>query len=301
MRFKFFVITLFVGVIGYSALWFSAAGRLEDDLKAAKGPITDGGFRLDWDTLNIEGYPYRLEVHANGVQLRSKRRDVDIKARHLVAITHLWTPGHWVFDLQDVAASLPFLGRISDDTVIASLRKQSSGHSGIYIGGGEKTALKWNGIAVGLSWSLSLGLPATNNQSQQGGLYEDTKLLFVSKIGSSSRIFEAAGNVSAALPNNWTKESLAKWRDAGGLISFDRLSYSAGKDALSGNGSLSLDETLRPLGTVSLKGEAAGDLQALLVDLGFAEPEGNEATLMLQNGNLTIDGISVTRLRPVHR
>jgi hypothetical protein len=133
-------------------------------------------------------------------------------------------------------------------------------------------------------------------------------------LGVSASLF-------GSLPPGPPAQALAAWRDAGGIVEIGQLDLNWGPLAMSGNGTVALDEKMRPLGagTAVIHGwEAAldrlvqtGHVQArqasiarvVLTALSKPSPAGTEVTVPLtaQDGRLSVGPVPIMPLAPVLR
>ncbi len=122
-------------------------------------------------------------------------------------------------------------------------------------------------------------------------------------------------------PGAWpaTRTRLARWRDAGGTLDIERFSLHMGASVLEIEGTLSIDERMRPLGAFTLRVERPRPLLDALVLHGIVSlPEARAITrriaareretgargrvelpLTIEEGRIVIDGVPVGRLGPL--
>jgi hypothetical protein len=125
--------------------------------------------------------------------------------------------------------------------------------------------------------------------------------------------------VFGSLPAGPPGPALASWRDAGGIVEVSRLELAWGPLGLSGNGTVALDEQMRPLGagTAVIHGwdealerlvqaglvqpRQASIARVVLTAMSKPSPAGAEVTVPLtaQDGRLSVGPVPVTRLPPV--
>lgn len=140
-------------------------------------------------------------------------------------------------------------------------------------------------------------------------------------LGPRVELFLVEGRVEGPLPAEASRQSLALWRDAGGLLDIHRLKLRWGPLQLEAEGRLALDRELRPTGelTSNLRGgsdlvehlaarkmiaeRAAGALKlaifALSRNAGDGGPPVVELPVSLKDGLLYLGPVALFRLRPV--
>jgi hypothetical protein len=124
-----------------------------------------------------------------------------------------------------------------------------------------------------------------------------------------------------AIPPGPPQQALAAWRDEGGIVEIGKLDLKWGPLGANGNGTVTLDESMRPLGagTAVIHGweetldrlVAAGTVQArqasiarvVLSALSKPSADGSEVTVPVtaQNGRLSVGPVPVMGLAPVLR
>lgn len=87
----------------------------------------------------------------------------------------------------------------------------------------------------------------------------------------------AAGRLEGPPPRGLDAASLGAWRDAGGAVDLDLAALAWGPLKLSGSGSFSLDDQLRPLAAASTEVQGTAETLQALADAGLMKP--NDATL----------------------
>jgi hypothetical protein len=142
-------------------------------------------------------------------------------------------------------------------------------------------------------------------------LYEEKLLDFKIVLNGSKGNLEAIGSLTGPAIFNWNKQELSAWRDAGGLLEFNALNFALGGAKLEGNGSLTLDNDLRLLGSVgfqtrrNLTEQHFARLNRLLEANKIKNYQITEAALRLplgltfQNGQLAIGNQTLRKIGPV--
>jgi hypothetical protein len=140
-------------------------------------------------------------------------------------------------------------------------------------------------------------------------------------LGRELARFDAEGEIQGPLPGGRLKEALTRWRDAGGVLELTRVDMRWGPLDLSGDGTLALDDQMRPLAasTVTLRGldqtldrlvdeklvpPREGGLAKAMVGALARPPEGGgppevKVPLTLQDGFLFLGPVRLMKLPPI--
>jgi len=300
-RFRVLMIGFVVAVIGYSVLWAAVVRTLSADLDVLIDSGTLGPFlQIEAGGVAVEGFPYRITVVLDDARISDTRGEMVMNAKRVEAITHLWTPGHWVLRASDVSMDLPVIGRLEEAEIAASYKRRREGHAGIYIGSsvpGDTVAARIPGLT---DWSLSIGLPASDSQVE-GGLYADVGAFVETRLHIAGSKAEAKGRLFAAPLLGTDTAALQAWRDAGGLLEFETLKVTHGGGSITGNASVGLDGDMMPLGSIALTSTTPAGLDPLLKAMGLPAAQASSAAIILQNGRAVMDGQTLGRLRPITR
>ena len=316
LPFRPLLIILAVAVIGYSALWYTVAFRLEKDMAAHLSAWRDQGLKVDYDTLDVGGFPYRLEMTLTKPRVSTRSGGLSVRAGNLQVISHLWTPRLWVFLANDAS------GKLAGDAVIWS---SATLRGSLRLRKDDRLDLRFEPVAdspVSLDRAPGTGRPVRLNdvflallthprtEIPRDALFEAPLIDIRLRARAENGLLDFTGQVTGTGISDWTEKTLGRWRDSGGLFTVTALDLMAGGTRFRGEGSLSLDEGFRPLGAFNGSLVQDGRLSRDLAGLGL-EPAtgdgdirtdtGNETSLMLQMGVLSVDGIPVSRLPPVVR
>jgi hypothetical protein len=107
-------------------------------------------------------------------------------------------------------------------------------------------------------------------------------------LGPQIDRIELTGRVEGPPPRGFDAAALSAWRDAGGAIDLDSVTLAWGPLKLTGNGSLSLDESLRPLAAASTEIQGAPEALQALAEAGLMKT--NDAQLAALGMALLADG-----------
>jgi Uncharacterized protein conserved in bacteria (DUF2125) len=300
---------MFVALLVYSGLWYTAAFDAEKRVTATFSQWRDQGLRVEHGKIEHGGYPYRITVTVHDLTLESRSEGVTFSADNLLLVSHLWTPGHWIAEAREVQSSLADGAvRFTDGYLHGSYKIHDNGKTLIIINSGALddftlTTLLGQPAPMLTGWELALWL-ADPKETGDGGLYGTRFLNFKLTGKTASEQLALIGGISGPKITDWSKPELANWRDQGGLLELDTLDYIVGNGRIKGNASLTLDDKFRPLGSLSLVQTGSANLSHMLIGLGLkpdstAVPQPGPASLMLQNGFLSVNSSNTAKLVPV--
>jgi len=302
---------LVLAVLVYSGLWHTTAFQAEKQAATTLAGWRDLGLRIEHGKIKLSGFPYRMVLTIDGISLRTREAGLDFGADSVMLVSHLWTPGHWVAEARNVKAL--FAGgalEATDGYMRSSYRRMKDGGARIVVDSlstEDFSLVAAPGLQPGVSlenWELYLRNNPTTGANGDG-LYENRFLDFKLTFETKTQRFDTEGGIMGPPVTDWTKASIGSWRDAGGLLELDKISLSGDGGALTGNASLTLDETFRLLGSASLQVSEKDALGALLGVFGrqtTSVPAGTVAeqvSVMMQMGTLTINGEPIISLMPV--
>ena len=249
----------FLIILGYSSLWFTVAFEFEDQAAEELSTLRNIGMHVSYDDISLGGFPYRIALKISDLEITDPNKGYQYSSVSTEIVTHLWTPQHYVLQAEEVEASL-FNGKLKlkDDYARASYRHTDDDK--IIIAADSYTnddisILKAPNLlqTTGLNeWQVFLRMHKTP-LAPASSLYEDRFVDFKIVLGGSKGNIEAIGGVSGKPVYSWNKTNLSEWRDSGGLLTLDAINFSLGGAKLEGNGSLTLDEKLKLLGSLGFK------------------------------------------------
>jgi hypothetical protein len=323
-------IILILGVGGYSAFWWIAAGRIRDGATQWAASMRAQGVAASWQTLNVDGYPFSFRIGLTGARIAGTAPNL---AGELTAPRLTATVG--ITDLHTAALAAPEGLNLSGEGV-ASLK------AGVAVGtvaaGAEGGATIWlrltevTGSAAALPYppaaaktaQLWLDLPATLPKADTDrNIAIAIDLAGLSVPGAppalGGTIDDAAIGltVMGPIPPGTPRQAATGWRDAGGTVELDHLHLGWGGLDLDAKGTLALDRDLQPEGILSgslggydkllaalvsagqVKGSDASRIRLVLGLLAKPGPDGKPrlaAALTLQNGTLSMGPINFGRM-----
>lgn len=335
MRFGLLLIGLILGAVLWGAFWFELADRAEDGIETKFESIAKRGVATGYRNLQIEGFPYRIEMLMDDLRLADESGNpaMSLDIEKSVILTHPWTPGHYVLKAEQV--SLKFSRMVVRAPVVrASLVDDDQGRRiDIDFGPVSIDFPATGGIALRAArLQLHLLLPDRENRDPDAdGLYgperADLALQFSRltlgpftssapspEIGS----LELRAELHGAIPLPLSADSFALWRDNGGLIELRSLKAQWDRYLIEGDGSLSLDEILRPLGALTVRTNGGAALLGWLEDRDLIRRDSEaaaralvaamtadagdgpiEAPLAIQEGEILIGALPLSAVTPL--
>jgi hypothetical protein len=120
-RFFWFAVAILLAGGLYTAGWFYAAERLEEQVNANVAALNTGGRRASCENVEARGYPFRIGVFCRSVMFEDARGGVAFRARQLRSAAQVYAPYHIIGEL-DGPATLEAPGLNALDLEWASLR-----------------------------------------------------------------------------------------------------------------------------------------------------------------------------------
>lgn len=290
--------------LGYTALWYTVAFRTQKAITATLSAWLDEGMSVRHGDIALSGFPYRIVIDIENLQVATRRAGVEIEADTLTLISHLWTPQHWIAQASGFSASLADrMVHFEEDFVQASYRVHDGNKLVVKIDSadaGDMTLISPTPPPTLTKWTLMLGKD-NGDAAATSGLYEKRTLEFKAFAETATSSLSVTGGVSGPAIADWTTADLSHWRDEGGVVTFDAIEWKVGSGTLSMNGDLTLDEAFRPLGSATLAAENWQQFEAPLRWLGFSPERGAQApaSAMIQNGSVVLDGAPLGSIGPV--
>lgn len=279
IRIRFLFIALLLAALGYGAFWHFSARHMKDTVKAELSRLEDKGFTIKTHALRKSGFPYKLALSTQDMTVIAPRHGLPWQAglEAITLFTHPWTPGHLVARLNTLSVIMGSLSLTAPD-----------GRASILTDGGQNTRLDIDLGPVRLSFPASQDSPLaasrlqihlrfpgeTGNDNAAGaGMDERETALLGPERADIALSFKnlalgrfAPGAPAPAisqlvviselhgqLPQPVSSQSLTAWRDAGGTLEIKSFILDWGTVQIDAEGSLTLDEDMRPLGAMTLK------------------------------------------------
>ncbi len=307
-QFQLLAGTLFLAILVYSGLWYTTAFQAEKDVVALLSAWRNSGVSVEHGKIEHGGFPYRITVDIKDLTIKTRARGLDVSAKNIQLISHLWTPQHWLAETHGLQISTAANStRLTSDFMLASYKVHDDGKTLVAF---ESSASK--GFSITQFAGLEINTPDTwqfflrfgdTEEKASTGLYSERRLGFKLAAGGNAYTLDLIGGISGPVIKDWTKEQLTNWSNEGGLIEVDRLTIMAGGGTIKGNGSLTLDEKFQPLGSASLSitegNKAARRFREGGLRFEDDLPDQGVLSLMLQNGSVSANGTPLLPLESV--
>ena len=313
----------------YTVYWMLAAQQVRAGIEAWLKERAGAGLNLTYDTLTINGFPFRLNTEVNGLTVLWRRGRVPLewKPPHFSAWMRPWRLSTVHTDLSGEhqligARRIAFSAGQLDATLDLAARGAWRGRlmaADVHadISGTGKMDMK--SIAADLGWAGDTG-PSSKEPPIRFDLGADGVEVpagWTTPLGRAVPMLRLTGHVSGRIGELRDPDALKKWRDAGGTIEIEQLAITNGALKLQTNGTLALDTDLQPVGAFTLRAEGymeavdalskAGALKsgeataAKMVLMVMAKRHAGkqpflEAPLTLQNHRLSLDQLEVARI-----
>lgn len=102
-RFFWFAVAIVAGIGLYSAGWFYAAGRIEDEVSGAIARLNGSGKRANCEEAQARGYPFRIGLFCRSVLYEDARKGLSAQARGLRTAAQIYQPWRIVAELDGPA------------------------------------------------------------------------------------------------------------------------------------------------------------------------------------------------------
>lgn len=264
MKLRWVAVLVLVAAFAYGALWFELAGRLEAGLSETLDGLEARGFEVEAGEAQRGGFPYQVSILTEGLDLRARAAEPPLRARasDLELTLPPWRINRLLGHAQQIDLMRGNLRLVAPRADMAVESVSEGRRIALDIDAGslldtseDMPLLRMAGLRVTI-------LLAEEGASQEGGLLEPARARISlrsqgvqvvraeSEGGLQSLRFEAV--LHGRVPGPWGDAALAQWRDEGGTLDIAELTLDWGDAALGAQGSLSLDEALRPLGALTV-------------------------------------------------
>ncbi len=279
-------ILLLIVVIAWSLGWLWMRDRVYRGLDAFRASIAQAGYDVTWRTQAVWGYPFRLDVSLSDVAMRGPA-GWRLTVPTAEAEAEVLSPDHWVLD---IPSDLTLTNKAGDALLIRARVLRAS----LSDLGAHPPRLSVEGIGVTLtgpkganpffvSSAAEAHLHTRAGPDDQGAFYLEVDQAIAPFTGLLGRIadgkpvtliadsiFSHAGALNGA---DWAA-SVARWRDAGGVLNMRTLKLMAGDAVLDAKpGVLSVDRDGRLKGSLSVALRAAPRALAAMTQSGAIAPE----------------------------
>jgi hypothetical protein len=275
---------LLVALAGvYSAYWFVAAGRIEAGFGEWAQSLRAQNLDLSWRAIRVGGFPLAFRVELADARLRDVGSGAPNRQVSVPVLTGSARP--WNFFVWRLAApgGLNAVAGPADRPVAKLSARAATGSVAVSADGG--TAL-WFGLSepsaeipehlAAREASLWLTLPAHPAQTHTEralGVALDVGGLILPVVPAPLRnpVDEIAlgATLMGAIPAGSPRQAAAAWRDSGGALELDHIAARWGTLAISGSGTVALDNDLQPMGAFSGAIEGYEQLMSAFVAAGL--------------------------------
>ena len=282
MKLKTIFWTILALLGAYGGYWYYMAYHAEDFVGKRLKAMQAVGFHANYDSLDVSGFPYRLIVSLNNADIRFEHNGTQIRMTtpQFNMAVQPWNYKHVIVNAEDNALSIsthalgevlaiqPALIRMSMNTTDGRPFRMSLELKDVALPGNNNRAERIN---------LHILEGQNGDNGSQGALLEPalaTIMLAIDGLSANGTGIMSKGQVTmvprgSAMPK-WTAEGLATWRDEGGTLDVTSLSIKGVNEgeSLDAEGSLALDEMLRPMGALTVTSRGNGPVADMLPGQG---------------------------------
>jgi hypothetical protein len=322
-----------VGIGGYWFYWNALADGLKQGFDRWVADRTAEGVEVSHGAVEVNGFPYRLELHIPKPSLSAPRLTVQPSwsADKLVLYFQAWQRGRGIASAEGVQkvgwaeGTVRRNAQVTTDKSLASFR---------FTDRGEITRLDTDMTNVKVTGSLAMRAADRVQTRAEYRSMPDGRTAFDTKVRGEKLLLDPSVtplgeqidlmDVSIEwepLPGSPSPADLDRWRDSGGIMQLSRIEMVAGELAITGDGTFSLDPDRRPEGAAALivRGadafvdavSAAGQIGAggrlglklAITALEETDKQGKrfvKVPIAVQEGRLKIMGIGLTGVRPLY-
>lgn len=298
MRLKPLIFILFAALAAYAGYWYYLANHAEERVRGIARELARSGLEFDYRDLDISGFPYRLILDFSGVEVSyvDGPLRLDWSGPSLQAVLQPWQPDHAVFFAPDSLMSISY--RTDRTRAVTIEPRLLSASLSSAKGGGARYSLVLEDSRIqaisGSAGETFIGRAEMHFRSRRlqaagvtvSGLVEpvlaDISLSISAQVQKQDGV--AADHIIVELQPRGrffprlTRYSLAAWRDAGSTIDITSITARWGETRIEGDGSITLDSELQPLGAISLRTSEPEHLLEKMTAVGWIEPEDQQET-----------------------
>lgn len=285
MRYFILAAILVALVGGYTAYWFTLATATEEGIADWQEAAGAEGIVLRHRGVTVGGYPFRLEVVLEAPTLSFAEADgvTTLSAPQAQAVTQPWQPDH-VLARSEGPLHIDWAPNGAAPLVTATANEAEAslylGERGQVVRGAlDLHAIAGEGPAGAFAAARAQvhlrraphPPPATGKVDADDGAPPDGGILPVydaalqidllrlpegaapPELGSEIETLDLFATLRGDWPPGPAPQALAAWRDAGGVVDVTDLKLAWGPATLASEGSLTVDEALRPLGAFTVR------------------------------------------------
>ncbi|MCG8548414.1 MAG: DUF2125 domain-containing protein [Alphaproteobacteria bacterium] len=324
--------------VGYPAYWLFAARSVEQGFADWRQARAAEGYRIDYELAEVEGFPFALQLSVVGPQIA---RPADGWLWHGAGIAFDMQPWNWRRFRLDAAG--PHMVEVVIDARRHRLRAETESVSGV----GQLNAK--GRLEDGVIEIADLRLFDLSDEQLAAVRELDARLqrrgdassspaddginlsLAAAEVRLGAEVQTALGSMIERLtldatvtprpPRGFSRAAMEAWRDDGGVAELSALHLTWGPLDIRGDGTLTVDEKMRPLGALTgqirgyrktltaferaglirRKHAAASRIALDLLSQRSADGNGRVVTVPLtaQNGALYIGPVRLLKLRSI--
>lgn len=324
--------------LGYSLLWVYAAHRLENGFIAWTRVQGARGHSFEHGPLALSGFPGPIRLSIDAPRYASRKAEWRWSAERADLEMRPWD--WWTYRLDvhgQQSLTLPLNGaveQLSARSRAAFLIAEVDSRGRVTQGALHVDDLALSDAAGGKLLAADR-VRATARVPGSGAVTDDKAALDVwlnaktvtlgppvqSPLGARLDEVGVSASMTGALPDTFSKESVDAWRRDGGTVELAQFHLAWGPLDLHANGTMALDELMRPLGAVSAEIKGYGETLAALerarvlpreaaagsrlaLDL-LSRPDNSDGRRVVtipvsaQNGALYLGPVRMVRLEPI--
>ncbi len=322
-----------IAAVLYSAYWFVAAEQLKITIGRWQEEQRMSGIYWDHRGLRIDGFPgaFRVTVDAAHAERRTAMLSWSWSSQRLVAHTGPWSftsvrgeiTGDQSLVIQNPATTVSYRAAAESATFSVTTASRDN-RATLRLRGAKIVSDRFRGSLTMDGGDLTVVLGQASGDSN---LIVDLDASGVQPPLSAVRLTQAIDRVSlraiwtGAIPATLSYAALSEWRDGGGAVELPRAFLKFGDVSVSADGTLALDEAMRPVAAFKAQVQGfetalqilteAQDLSptqgaALRIALRLmakpgSQPGSVEFPLTLQGGRAYVGKVPVASLKPIVR
>ena len=272
---------------GYTAYWWTAAGRIESGLVAWRQSMRPRKIDAAWQSLRVTGFPFgfRIELARATLSDRALSPSPEIRAPALTGSARPWDFADWRLTApQGLAADLAAAGARPPIKLATHVAQGTVSVAG---GGAASLWLRFQGLVAEAGgrvpikaadvWITLPPTPPRTDTEPSLRLAVDLRQvrLPAAPPTMNGTIDDLAFGVTVkgVVPDGPLLQAVAAWRNAGGTIELDNLKLKWGGLGANATGTIALDRDLQPIGAFSGGIEGFGTILSALVKAGRLNAE----------------------------
>lgn len=351
MRFFLLAAVLVVLVGGYTAYWFTLASATRQGVETWREQARAQGTLLQYRNLAVGGYPFRVTAVMEGASLRMQGPEgsITLSSPKVQAVAQTWRPNHvlgrsegplridWTLPdgspaLSATAAEAEASLLVGGDGMLARGAMDLHAIAGESADGEAFSAaraqlhlrqaarMEAGPAANGAPTAQEMAVPARYDGALRIAELVLPEGAVPPELGPRIETLDIAATLRGTWPPGPFPAALAAWRDGGGVLDVAELRLAWGPVTLVSDGSVTVDQAMRPLGAFTLRlggHEALLDAVAANRDVdrgqvamarlllgGLAQHDGEgrsfvQVPLSAQDGRLFLGPIAVLPLPPL--